>query len=89
MDRIVERIQQMERIFDALQAAAQSTAANDPAHGELLAELIRYYEGGQWLRDYEADERGELPADLKRGVLSQDAVFDLLANLEERNEGAQ
>ena len=28
--------------------------------------------------DYEADERGELPPDLKRGVLSQDALYDLL-----------
>ncbi|MBQ1405132.1 MAG: DUF4298 domain-containing protein [Clostridia bacterium] len=27
---------------------------------------------------YEADERGELPPDLKRGVLSQDALYELL-----------
>lgn len=28
--------------------------------------------------DYEADEAGLLPADLKRGVLSQDGIDDLL-----------
>lgn len=28
--------------------------------------------------DYEADERGELPPDMKRGVLSQDALYNLL-----------
>ena len=30
------------------------------------------------MKDYEADEAGKLPADLKRGVLSEDALFDLL-----------
>ena len=34
--------------------------------------------GDRTLEDYEADERGEFPPDLKRGVLSQDALFDLL-----------
>ena len=29
-------------------------------------------------KDYEADEEGKLPADLKRGILSEDALFDLL-----------
>ena len=41
-----------------------------------------YYENGLWLQDYEADERGELPADLKRGVLSQDALYDLLSEID-------
>ena len=44
-----------------------------------LAALKEYEESGLWLQDYDADERGELPAELKRGVLSQDGldeVFD-------------
>ena len=40
-------------------------------------------DSGQWLRDYEADERGELPVGLKRGVLSQDALYDLLTSVRE------
>ena len=36
----------------------------------------------EWREDYEADERGEIPRDLTRGVLSQDALFDLLAGAE-------
>ena len=43
-----------------------------------LRELEAYYTGPDWKEDYEADEKGLLPADLKRGVLSQDAVGDLL-----------
>ena len=31
----------------------------------------------EWREDYEANERGEIPPDLTRGVLSQDALFDL------------
>ena len=49
---------------------------------EMLRLLRRYYEGGQWLRDYELDEQGLLPRDLKRGVLSQDGVYDFLERME-------
>ena len=43
-----------------------------------IRELDRYYSGSQWLRDFEAWENGNLPQDLKCGVLSEDAVYDLL-----------
>jgi hypothetical protein len=67
-DRI-ERVKKYERLFDEVRAK------RDP---EKLRLLENYYTSGEWLEDYEADERGELPADLKRGVLSQDALYDLL-----------
>ena len=47
--------------------------------------LKEYYESGLWLSDYEADERGELPADLKRGVLSQDGLYNLLNDIETKD----
>lgn len=40
--------------------------------------LNDYYTSREWLHDYELDEQGLLPPGLKRGVLSQDAVYDLL-----------
>lgn len=64
---IIQRIEYMESLYDR----ARET-------GQIPRELREYYENGQWLRDYEADERGELPATLKRGVLSQDGLWDLL-----------
>ena len=64
---IIERIEYMEALFDR----AKET-------GEIPTELTDYYFGGQWLLDYQADERGELPRDLKRGVLSQDGIWNLL-----------
>ena len=40
--------------------------------------LDKYYTSGEWQEDNEADEEGLLPADLKRGVLSQDELYDFL-----------
>ena len=79
-----DRVERMERCFDLLcEAAAAKHAAlkEDVLCRELLRILTAYYEGGQWLRDYELDEQGLLPPELKRGVLSQDAVWDLLAEV--------
>ena len=68
---IIERITHMEALFDrALEERV------------IPRELMDYYFGGQWLLDYQADERGELPEDLKRGILSEDGVWNLLSELE-------
>lgn len=45
-----------------------------------LQALTAYYESPLWLQDYDADRAGQLPTDLPRGVLSQDAVHDLLCD---------
>jgi hypothetical protein len=68
LDRI-ERVERYERLFD------EAAVSHAP---EILRLLDAYYTSGQWREDYEADERGELPPDLKRGVLSQDTLYDLL-----------
>ena len=65
---IIERIEHMEALYDR---AVQT--------GIIPPELLDYYFGGQWLDDYQADERGELPKTLKRGVLSEDGLWNLLA----------
>ena len=83
----VERIEYMESIFDQLQEIVRNDPhrlRNDARLKEKLKRLIEYYEGGQWLRDYESDERGELPEQLKRGVLSEDGVYNLLAELNDK-----
>lgn len=65
----MERVKKYEQLFD------EAAATRDP---EKLRLLEAYYTSGEWREDYEADERGELPPGLKRGVLSQDALYDLL-----------
>ena len=66
-----DRVTRMEQLYD--------TASADPGNREALRTLSDYMESGLWRLDYERDERGEFPPDLKRGVLSQDGLYDLLA----------
>jgi hypothetical protein len=42
-----------------------------------LQKLSDYYGSKQWRKDFEADEQGLYPEDLKRGVLSEDGVYNL------------
>lgn len=73
------RIRAMEVLFDDLLAAGEDRTlhpATDPLQAEKLRILLEYYEGPLWRRDYEADERGELPKTLKRGILSEDGFYD-------------
>ncbi len=80
------RIMQMEQYFDEIKKAVEQDAGavfKDKDLQEKWKALLAYYEGGQWLKDYESDERGELPPGLKRGVLSQDGVYNLLSEIEQ------
>ena len=81
----IRRVRYMEACFDMLLQAFEADPAirKDPVFAACLEILLAYYQGGQWLQDYEMDEQGLLPPDLKRGVLSQDGVHDFLASLAE------
>ena len=81
LQRTLARVEKLEWCFDTGVAAVRKDAAAakaSPVCRALLAALLRYYEGGQWLSDYAADEAGLLPAALKRGVLSEDGVYNFL-----------
>ena len=45
---------------------------------EDIRELAAYYASDEWKKDFEADEKGMLPNDLKRGVLSEDGIYNML-----------
>lgn len=78
------RIRKMELYFDMVSQAVSIDPlfANTDTHVKSMIGILKeYYESGQWQADYEVDERGELPTDLKRGVLSQDGLWNLLDSL--------
>ena len=85
MNRI-DRIREMEERMDRV-ARWVETMKQHPSIQADVYELSAYYESDLWMEDYEADEAGELPADLKRGVLSEDGLYNLLAEYEELMEG--
>lgn len=66
------RITEMEELFDKL------LAGNGTAEDKAVLEA--YYTSKDWRYDFELDEAGLLPAGLKRGVLSEDGIYDLLEN---------
>ena len=84
-DERLLRIIKMERYFDEMLAENLRTRGLYSASKTLqdkLNELKSYYQNGLWLEDYESDERGELPRGLKRGVLSQDALYNFLSDID-------
>ena len=82
----IERIKQMEmRMERAAKAVMELSAAleNYEAVQEDIAALEQYYSNEAWKQDFAADEAGLLPADLKRGVLSEDGIWNLLSDVSE------
>jgi hypothetical protein len=65
----LDRIAEMEEAFDR-------RAPED------MPVLAAYLDSKQWQRDYEADEQGRIPRGMKRGVLSQDGLYNLVTEWE-------
>ena len=48
-----------------------------------IAELEDYLDSGEWLKDFEADERGEFFPEIRRDAMTEDAVYELLEDVGE------
>ena len=82
MDQL-ERIRYMEQLFDfVLEARKEQTISQDKKARirEATRILTEYYESKEWKQDFSDDEAGLLPKDLKRGVLSEDGLWNLLTH---------
>ena len=78
-----ERINDMEQLMErASSAVINFSAALDKfvEAQQAIAALSDYYGSDEWKQDFADDEAGLLPADLKRGVLSEDGIWNLLAD---------
>ena len=82
---ILSRISEMEAILDKAVRKIDSLEADIADYEEFQSEIRKleeYYTSRQWKDDLAMDERGEFPEDLKRGVLSEDGIYNVL----ERNK---
>lgn len=78
----IERIEKMELIYDCvLNALKRKEITFEVKHNLHL--LNTYYQSPLWLEDYEKDENHLLPDNLKRGVLSEDGLYNLLEEINE------
>lgn len=69
----------MDRVVTALKHSAPLSAS---IRADI--EMLEDYYASDWIDDFHADEEGLLPVGLKRGVLSEDALYDLLCEADER-----
>ena len=76
-----DRITHYEEIMDRILRVVKLDGITPGVYTSVLPdlkELEEYYTSAEWQEDYAADEAGLLPEGLKRGVLSQDGISDLL-----------
>ena len=80
----LERIIIAEAAFDRVAAAHRQLEEALDGFDDVLDDLdlvSDYYGSPEWFDDREEDEKGELPQDLKRGILSEDLPYDELIEL--------
>ena len=85
----IERIQHMEKLLDFIIEARKEQYANQEKSARILEAihiLAEYYGSDEWKRDFTDDEAGLLPKDLKRGVLSEDGIWNVLSSEESEQE---
>ena len=85
----VSRISKMEEVFDDLRFSFEKSKEEFYKNKNLqkkLKFLTNYYESGKWLKDYQLDEQNKLPKNLKRGILSQDGIYNFLNEVGNRGK---
>ncbi len=84
-ENVPQHIYQMEAILDRATDRLDALEKKIKEYKELQSEIQKleaYYTSQQWKDDFAMDEAGEFPDKLKKGVLSEDGIYNLL----ERNK---
>ena len=87
-----ERIALMESYLDEANSAVKNFSDSLERYLNVqskIHELSEYYSNGQWRQDFEDDEAGKIPGNIKRGVLSEDALYDFLTENDSMLEQAE
>ena len=84
IEKVVARVTQMEQYLDEVVKTLENypeSIKEDEDVKRKISVLEDYQSSGVWLLDLECDERGELPTELKRGILSEDLLYNLLCDV--------
>ena len=81
-DRVAKNSVQFREVVDAVK---QAEIGVDMILDQwtIICTLNDYLDSGEWQSDFEADERGEIPKDFPRGVLSEDGLYNVLYRLQD------
>lgn len=85
----LDRICEMEQRLDLIEKIVTNLSEALDRYTEVqdaIESLDTYYSSDEWRKDFEDDAAGKLPKELKRGVLSEDAVWNLLTEVGELNK---
>lgn len=85
IDETVRRVSEMEAILDKALVIMDKAKEDQEEFLGFQAEIKKladYYQSQDWKDDFALYEEGELPKELKRGVLSEDGIYNAL----ERNK---
>ena len=77
----LDRIKRMESYLDEAEHAVKELSNALEKYEKMekkYYKIGKYYGSSDWMNDFEADEEGLIPAEIKRGVLSEDAVYNLI-----------
>ncbi len=89
-ENVLQRIREMESILDEatqkMDALEKKIAEYEDFQSE-IRKLEAYYTSQQWKDDHAMDEEGGFPKELKRGVLSEDGIWNLLEQNRELTRG--
>ena len=84
-ENIPKHLFEMEGILDRAEQKIDALEKKIDEYREFQSEIRKleaYYTSSQWKNDFTMDEEGKLPKRLKRGILSEDGIYNLL----ERNK---
>ena len=79
MNEQIKRIEKMEGILNDATNCVEELNKLLPS----IKLLLGYYGSREWFEDVDADSSGLLPKYLKRGVLSEDGIYNFISDLEE------
>lgn len=77
----IERIKKMEARLERASEVVMKLSAVLDDYVETLEDiraLESYYGSEEWKKDFADEEANRLPKDLKRGVLSEDGIWNML-----------
>lgn len=67
LDKATSKMDELEKLMDEYEAFQSE-----------IERLETYYTSRQWKDDFAADEAGMYPETLKRGILSEDGIYNML-----------
>ena len=82
----IERIKRMEAILNETALIQKQLSEDVKKFAQVQKRLYclsEYYGSAEWRKDKEDSDTGNLPKDLECGVLSEDAVYNLLTEYRE------